>query len=1014
MITLFCSQGYFCAIAIQRYEGHIAQLLGDGLLVYFGFPQAHEDDAQRAVRTGLGIVEAIGALNTRLEQDKGITLAVRLGIHTGLVVVGEMGSSGRQEQLALGETPNVAARIQGIAQSDTLVISADTYRLIQGYFDCESLGQHDLRGISQPIAIYRILQESATQSRLDIGRARGLTPLVGREREVDLLLDRWKQAKEGRGQVVLLSGEAGIGKSRLVQVLKDHVAEGAHTRVECRSSPYFTNSALYPITDFLQRTLRFQTGDTPEQKLEKLRQNLSHYRLPLQESVPLFASLLALPVPEDQYPPLTLSPQRQRQKTLESMVAILLELAEYQPVVFILEDLHWTDPTTLAFIDLLIEQTPTACVYALLTCRPEYQPSWSHRSYLTEVRLNRLSQSQSALMIERVTGGKTLPSEVLQQIVERSDGVALFIEEMTKSILESGDLKEVDGHYELAGTMGPVTIPVTLRDSLMARLDRLVAAKAVAQYAAVIGRQFAYELLRAVSPLDASTLQMELGRLVEAEIVYQRGLPPQAYYFFKHTLIRDAAYQSLLRRTRQQYHQRVAQVLCTRFPEAVETEPEVVAHHFTEAGCTEQAITFWHQAGQRAIQRSANLVAIGHLTRGLEVLEAVPDTAAYVKQELQLHTTLGAVFMAAKGYAAVEVERSYIRALELCEQLGETPQLFQAMLGLWNVYLVRAELKRARDLAEQCLSLGQHLQDKTRLQQAHYALGNTLFHSGEFTAAQEHLDRAIALYTPYGYHPRAVQNSGVVCLSYMAWTLWYLGYPDQAVQRSQEAVARAQELSHPYSLTFALDFAAWLYQYRRETDAAHQEVRAAITLAKEQAFPLWWAMGTPLEGWAHAKKGKSQEGLQQLRQGMTAFRDTGATVFWPNILALLAESYASTGQIAAGLHVLEDALTTAQQNGEHMYEAELQRLNGELLLQLSLDNATEAEACFHQALTIARRQQAKSLELRAATSLARLWHSQGKRQDAYELLAPVYNWFTEGFDTADLMDAKALLDELAE
>jgi class 3 adenylate cyclase len=465
-----------CSEVIQRYDGHVAQLLGDGLLVYFGYPQAHEDDAQRAVRTGLGIVEAIRSLNTGLEQEKGIKLAVRLGIHTGLVVVGEMGGDGRQEQLALGEAPNIAARIQGLAEPDTVVISADTYRLVQGYFDCDALGEHDLRGVAQPIAIYRVFGDTGIQNRLDIASTRGLTPLVGREQESGLLLERWEQAKDGNGQVVLLSGEAGIGKSRLVQVLKDHVAEGPHTRLECRSSPYFTNSALYPITDFLQRTLRFQPDDTPEQRLEKLEQNLSQYRLPLEETVPLFATLLSLPVPEDRYPQLNLSPQRQRQKTLEVIVAITLELSERQPVLFILEDLHWTDPTTLEFLDLLIDQTPTASLCALLTCRPDYQPTWSHRSYLTEVTVNRLSQAQMARLAEQVAGGKGLPTEIVQQLVDKTDGVPLYVEEMTKAVLESGVLKETNGHYELSGSISSLSIPTTLQGSLMARLDRLMTA----------------------------------------------------------------------------------------------------------------------------------------------------------------------------------------------------------------------------------------------------------------------------------------------------------------------------------------------------------------------------------------------------------------------------------------------------------------------------------------------------------------------------------------------------------
>jgi predicted ATPase len=454
------------------------------------------------------------------------------------------------------------------------------------------------------------MQESGARSRLDIASTRGLTPLVGREQEVGLLFERWEQAQNGHGQVVLLSGEAGIGKSRLLQVLKDHVAEETRTRLECRSSPYFTNSALYPITDFLQRTLRFQADDTSEQKLEKLIENFRQYRLPLEDTVPLFASLVSLPIPEDRYPTLNLTPQRQRQKTLEAIIAIILELSERQPVLFILEDLHWTDPTTLEFIELLIDQTPTTSLCVLVTCRPEFQPPWQHRSYLTEMTLNRLSRSQIESIATRVAGGKVLPGEVIRQLVERTDGVPLYVEEMTKAVLESGVLKESDGQYELTGPVSSLAIPTTLHDSLMARLDRLVTAKVVAQYAAVIGRQFSYALLREVSQLDEATLQRELGRLVAAELVYQRGSPPQSAYRFKHALIQDTAYELLLRSTRQGYHQRIAQVLEERFPETAETQPELLAHHYTQAGLNKQAVEYWQQAGEKAIQRSAHVEAV--------------------------------------------------------------------------------------------------------------------------------------------------------------------------------------------------------------------------------------------------------------------------------------------------------------------------------------------------------------------------------------------------------------------
>src|SRR5262249_564662 len=530
------------------------------------------------------------------------------------------------EQLALGETPNIAARIEGLAAPNTLLISEATYRLIRGYFEYQDLGAQTLRGVAEPVTLYRVLSESGATSRLDVAQPRGLTPLVGRESEVTLLLERWEQAKSGQGQVVLLTGDAGIGKSRLVQTLKDYVANEPHTRWECRSAEYAQNTALFPLTDLFQRLLQFQAEDTPNEKLAKLEQMLSQYRLPLEESVQLFAPLLSLPIPEDTYPPLHLSPQRQRQKALETLVAILQELAEHHPVLFILEDLHWTDPTTLDLLHLVIEQIPTTSILTVLTCRPTFQPSWSHRSYLTEVTVNRLSQNYTERMTEQVVGGKKLPAEVLQQIIEKTDGVPLFVEELTKAILESGQLKALDGHYELTGALSTPAIPATLQDSLMARLDRLVSAKGIAQLAAVIGRQFAYALLQAVSQLDEATLQRELGRLVEAELIYQRGMPPQSTYVFKHALIQDAAYQSLLKSTRQQYHQPIAQVLESQFTATVDQQPELLAHHYTEAGLTEQAVHYWHMAGQRASERSAHVEAISHLAKGLELLKTLPDT----------------------------------------------------------------------------------------------------------------------------------------------------------------------------------------------------------------------------------------------------------------------------------------------------------------------------------------------------------------------------------------------------
>jgi len=566
---------------IQGFDGHIAQYLGDGLLVYFGYPQAHEDDAHRAVQAGLGIVEAMGKLNTRLESEYGVQLAVRLGIHTGPVVVGEMGGGGRHEQLALGETPNVAARLERLAEPDTVVISAMTKRLVEGAFALEDLGSNSVKGVPELIAVSRVLNPIVAQTDEEEVGTGVITTLVGRDEEIGLLLRRWEQSKEGFGQVVLINGEPGIGKSALADVIRQQVAKEGYTRVTYRCSPYHTNSALYPVTTHLQRLWRWERDDSPAEKLAKMEQTLQTTSLPLKEVVPLFAALFSLPLPEERYPPLGLTPQQEKQQTQDALTAWLLEEAERQPMLVVYEDLHWADPSTIESIGLLVEQVPTAPLLAVLIFRPQFVPPWPNRSHMTPITLNRLERPQVEAMITQLAGGKALPAEVVHYIVTRTDGVPLYVEELTKMLLESDLLREEADHYALAGTLSGLAIPATLQDSLMARLDRLPMVREVAQLGAVLGREFAYEMLKALAAVEESTLQERLGQLVSAELLYQRGRPPNARYIFKHALIQDAAYASLLKRTRQQYHQQTAQMLEAEFPETVEAEPELVAHHMT-------------------------------------------------------------------------------------------------------------------------------------------------------------------------------------------------------------------------------------------------------------------------------------------------------------------------------------------------------------------------------------------------------------------------------------------------
>ena len=668
-------------------------------------------------------------------------------------------------------------------------------------------------------------------------------------------------------------------------------------------------------------------------------------------------------------------------------------------------------------INLLIDQTPTASVYALLTCRPEFQPDWSHRSYLSELSLNRLTPIQIEQIATQVSGGKTLPAEIIQQLVEKTDGVPLYVEEMTKAVLESGVLKEMAGRYELASSITSLSIPSTLQDSLMARLDRLVTAKGVAQYASVIGRQFSYELLQAVSGLNEIMLQHELARLVEAELVYQRGLPPQSTYVFKHALIQDTAYESLLRSTRQGYHRRIAELLEEKFPEVIKSQPELVAHHFTEASLHEQAIDYWHKAGEQAVKRLAYQEATAHLNRGLKLLNTLPDSSARSQGELLLLTTLGPVMLATKGHGAQEVEQVYSRAHELVAYVGETPQRFQVLWGLRRYYHIRAEFQVGRQLAEQLVQLAQEEQSPVLLVPAYLGLGLSLVWLGEFSSAHASLEKGFAFYAPQYHHELVVRygdNPGVSCLTYIAKALWFLGFVDQAKQHMQKALHYAQERVHPYTLAWTLYHATEFQHYLREVSKAKIHAEAAITLCAEQSFPMFGAMAAVHRGWSISQDGQIEEGLQQIQEGLSIYQKTGAEAGLPYHQSLLAEIYGRCGQAEEGLQVLNASLRMIEKTGERFYEAEIHRLKGKLLLQQSPDNATEAESCFQKSISIAQNQSAKSLELRSATSLARLWKFQRKNQEAYDLLVPVYNWFTEGFDTADLIDAKALLVELEE
>jgi predicted ATPase/class 3 adenylate cyclase len=1002
-----------CGEVVQRFDGYRAQLLGDALLVYFGWPQAHEDDAQRAVHTGLGMLEVIQTLNAQLQRDYRVRLAIRVGIHTGPVVLSEMGGGGRQERLALGVTPNIAARLQDLAAPNTVVISATTARLIEGYFLWQAQGEQALRGIAQPMAVYRVVQACAVSNRLDIAAPRGLTPFVGREAEVQLLLERWQDSRQGHGHMVLLGGEPGVGKSRLVQVVRAHLAREDVQYMALHCSPYAQNSMLYPVITYLQRVLDWQRGESSEAQLDRLERMLRPYGIPLEHGVPLLASLLAVSL-QDRYTPLPLTPQQQRQQTLAVLIGWLLEATARQPVLFVWEDLHWADPTSLELLALFLEQLPTAPVLALLTCRPEFRPPWTWRSHMTQLMLERLSRPQVEQMVARLSGDTSLPPEIVRQIMEKADGVPLFVEELVKMVLESGLLQEEAQPAGLTAPRTALAIPTTLRDSLTARLDRLPAGRRVAPYAAALGRQFSYELLQAAWPNTEIVLHEGLTQLLDAELVYQRGVPPHRRYTFKHALIQEVAYQSLLRSTRQHYHGRIAQALVTQFPDLAASEPEVLAHHYTEAGMPQEAIEAWLRAGQRAVAQAAHQEAIVHLSRGLAMLADLPETPARMHLELVLRMTIAPALIATKSYASPEVHQTYSRALTLCQQLPTAPERFSILFGLYMFYCPQAEYKQAQALGQQLLDLAEQTHDPMMLTQAHHAYGITVHLLGNLPTARHHYEAALALYDMEQQRPLTVRSgldTGVGCWSYLALLLWQQGYPAQARHASQQAIALAEALQHPFSLARALCLAAYLSHCLRDPQRTQQHAQAALDLSQAQGFPIWIAAANLIQAWGQVVQGQTALGVTQLRQEIESLQALGIRQGRSNHLALLVEAHLVTKQVAEGLAAISEALRFIDETVEYAYVAELYRLRGELLLCTDEAPHSEVEGCFQQALDIARRQQARMLELRAALSLGRLWRQQGRHAAAQRLVTDVYTWFTEGFDTPDVQDAEAFLHD---
>ena len=991
--------------AVRRYDGYVAQYLGDGLLVYFGYPVAHEDDAKRAVRAALGIVQAIRELN---ERDS-VRLAVRVGIHTGPVVVGEMGD--RREQLALGETPNVAARLQSLAEPGCVVISGASLKLVQRAFACQDLGLHAIKGIAAPVAAHRVLGE--------IGAAQHAAPptplgrLVGRDPQVALLLGHWESAARGFGQAVLIKGEPGIGKSRLLETVRERASGTPHTRLAASCSPYHQTSPMYAVTQLLCDAAALRADDPPAVRFRGLTDWVTALALPHDEALPLLVSLLGLPAELHPMPDWT--PQRIKQKTLESVLLALRTLARRQPLLLVVEDLHWVDASTLELLTLLVEEVATTPILALFTARTEFTASWAARAHTSQLMLDRLPPGDAEAIVLRVAGGTALPAEVLRQILARTDGVPLFLEELTKMLLESDLLRMGEDRWELTGPLPPLAIPTTLQDSLMSRLDRLATVKRVAQLGAVLGREFSFALLEAVAAIEPVALERELGRLVDAELVYQRGTPPDATYTFKHALIQEAAYQSLLKSSRQEFHRRAAQALEERFGELAISQPELVARHYTEAGLAERAIPYWRRAGQNAVRRSANAEAIAHFERALALVPTLPDTPERTRLELSLVAALGSVRFI-RGSAAPETEHVFRRARELCTVLGDAPEVFEVLWGQWGYFQLQGKVERSLEIGEQLLALAGRCGNPTLRLQARHALWATHLYRGELVAALEDVGEGLAIHEPERDRAMAFlggHDVGACRLMMECLVRWMLGSPQEGLERGRQALQLAGQLEHPLTTALVDVHLALIHRLHGDLEGARALAEAGRALFVEHGFGQWGAVATVLRGSTRAAVGEVEDGLDEMRRGLAEQRAARSELFLPAILALIAEAELARGAVEAGLTLIDHALARIEVHGERLYEAECHRLHGELRLASSVPDPLGAERSFERAIQVARGQQARSWELRAASSLARLWHGQGRCESARQLLREAARGFPEGSDSRDLRAASDLMAQLS-
>lgn len=1004
-----------CAAAVGQFGGTSVQCNEQGLLACFGYPVAFEDAARRAARSALGLMDALKSLAEKMQREHELELGAWVGLHTGPAIL-EMADDA---VTLVGEARTVALRLEDAASPGEIVCSDATHRLFRGEFRCAGLGCRNIKGLAQPIEIFRVEGIDQAPKPIRAAGQAGLTPLTGRDHEVNLLKDRWEQAQERMGQVALLIGEAGLGKSRLVHALKEHVlgqmAEAAADApvIEWRCSPHFQNTGLYPAIEFFQRALAFSPEELPQTRFDRLLQHLESYGIAQPQAVPLWASLLSLPIP-NRFPMLSLSPVRKREETFRILLEWLQTRAARTPVLFIVEDLHWIDPSTLEFLGQFLAAGLHDCVLTVLTFRPEFKTPWPALAHQTSLALNRLTRRQVGDLM-RNKAGESLSEELVEEIYGRAGGVPLFVEEYTKMVEESGGLHQFGAGSAHGRSLLGRTIPATLQDLVMARLDRMEGNRDLAQMAASLGREFSYELLAAATALDEPTLHAELAKLVQAEILYPKGKTPRCTYSFKHALLEDALYNGLVKSKRQQFHARIAEAMDAKFPHIGDTQPELLAHHFTEAGLGEKATGYWLKAGIRSRQRSANCEAIQHLTKGLALLDALEQSPERAEQTLQVLTALGPAYIAVHGYATPEVGPLLERARDLCQRIGDSRRLFGIMLGMWEWRIVRGDLRLCVDLAAEGMAFAERLNDPGMMMEALFMPGVTMFYRARFADARACHEKALTEYDDrartHFWSAYTGHDAGVTHRCYLALALWHLGYPDQARKVAHESCELARTIDHAFSLAHAVDFSSCLHQFCRLGADASAAAEEEIAIATEQGFPFWHALGTLHKGAGVLLQGRHDEALPLLLKGLHCFRASGAEVRVPYYLGMLGDAYTQAARFEDAHKALNEGLAIAEKNDDRFQEAELHRLKGELLRAESPDGVA-AEACFRQAIQTARRQQSKAWELRATVSLSRLWQAQGRSAEARAMLTAIYDTYTEGFTTPDLVSAEALLRSL--